>query len=104
MTTIAWGKSTITILTIPINVNHIKPEEWYHIITKTTRAIDQVSSLTTTEKVDLTMYQFEFPLVRTEAKITVAVFNNLATVLLTMSNTCIRGADVTVIGNFTAAA
>ena len=102
MMMLAWGKSTIMIPTIPIEVDQLEPDEWHHIVTKTIRAIDQLSYIATAEKIDLVMYQFEFPMAMPEAENTSAVFDDLASVFFAMPNQCIRGMDGTVIGDITA--
>ena len=67
MTSLAWGKSNITITTIPINIDQLELYKQYRVVTNTIQAIDQVSLLATAEKVDLVMYRFEFLLTRKEA-------------------------------------
>ena len=67
MTSLAWGKSNITITTIPIDVDQLELYKQYRVVTNTIQAIDQVSLLATAEKVDLVMYRFEFLLTRKEA-------------------------------------
>ena len=56
MMTLAWGKSTIMIPKISIEVDQLEPDEQYHIVTKTVRSINQVSSLSTTENIDIVIY------------------------------------------------
>ena len=67
MTSLAWGKSNITITTIPIDVDQLELYKQYRVVTNPIQAIDQVSLLATAEKVDLVMYRFEFLLTRKEA-------------------------------------
>ena len=67
MTSLAWGKSNITITTIPIDVDQLELYKQYCVVTNTIQAIDQVLLLATAEKVDLVMYRFEFLLTRKEA-------------------------------------
>ena len=81
-----YGNDDVSLGKIHIKFDQLEPDDRYRIFTKTIRAIDQDSYLSTAEKINLVMYCFEFLMARTESENTVAGFDDLASVFFIMSN------------------